>query len=118
MKNRLEVAKELLNNEGVIVIQCDDAEQEYLKLLLNEIFGEENHLATLYIQVRYPDKQLATAMTFHKLIEHVFVFGKTENAKIYQEREPYNLDKYIYEIKELNKPKKIIELDGKRVEVF
>ena len=116
MQNRLEAAKKLLSDDGVICVQCDDNEQEYLKLLLNQIFGF--HLSSIYIQVRYSDKQLATAMQFHKLIEHIYVFGKSENSTIYQERAEYNVDKYIYEVKELGSPYKIITLGGKNVSIF
>lgn len=38
MKNRLEIAKELLKDDGVIFVQCDDNEQAYLKVLVDEIF--------------------------------------------------------------------------------
>lgn len=37
MKNRLEIAKDLLRDDGVIFIQCDDHEQAYLKVLIDEI---------------------------------------------------------------------------------
>ena len=39
MKNRLEIAKEFLRDDGVIFIQCDDNEQAYLKVLCDEIFN-------------------------------------------------------------------------------
>ena len=42
MKNRLEIARELLKDDGVIFVQCDDNEQAYLKVLMDEIFGREN----------------------------------------------------------------------------
>lgn len=42
MKNRLEIAREFLSDDGVIFIQCDDNEQAYLKVLCDEIFGREN----------------------------------------------------------------------------
>ena len=45
MKNRLEIAKQLLSDDGVIFIQCDDNEQAYLKVLCDEIFGRENFVA-------------------------------------------------------------------------
>lgn len=38
MKNRLELAKKLLRNDGVIFVQCDDNEQAYLKVLMDDIF--------------------------------------------------------------------------------
>ncbi len=47
MKNRLEIAKEFLSENGVIFIQCDDNEQAYLKVLCDEIFGRENFVACI-----------------------------------------------------------------------
>lgn len=45
MKNRLEIAREFLRDDGVIFIQCDDNEQAYLKVLMDEIFGRENFVS-------------------------------------------------------------------------
>ena len=42
MKNRLLLAKRLLREDGSIFVQCDDYEDAYLKVLMDEIFGEEN----------------------------------------------------------------------------
>jgi len=42
MKNRLQVAKDLLSNDGSIFLQIDDFECAYLKVLLDEVFGREN----------------------------------------------------------------------------
>ena len=42
MKNRLEVARELLTNDGSIYIQLDYNEVHYCKVLMDEIFGREN----------------------------------------------------------------------------
>ncbi len=44
MKNRLEAARQLLRDDGVIFVQCDDNEQAYLKVLMDEVFGRENFL--------------------------------------------------------------------------
>ncbi len=38
MKNRLEIARNLLRNDGVICVQCDDNENAYLKILMDEVF--------------------------------------------------------------------------------
>ncbi len=45
MKNRLEAAREFLSDDGVIFVQCDDNEQAYLKVLMDEIFLRENFIA-------------------------------------------------------------------------
>lgn len=47
MLPRLSFARDLLTKDGVIFISIDDNEQANLKELCDEIFGEENHLATL-----------------------------------------------------------------------
>ena len=53
MKNRLEVARELLKDNGAIFVQCDDKEQAYLKVLMDEILGRGNFIATIVWQKKY-----------------------------------------------------------------
>lgn len=52
MKNRLEVARELLKDDGVIFVQCDDNEQAYLKVLMDEIFGRGNFVNSIIWRYR------------------------------------------------------------------
>lgn len=52
MKDRLNIAKKLLSDDGFIFIQTDDNEQAYLKVLLDEIFGRENYLNTIIIKAK------------------------------------------------------------------
>lgn len=47
MYPRLYIARELLQEDGVIFISIDDNEQAQLKLLCDEVFGEENYIATM-----------------------------------------------------------------------
>lgn len=49
MYPRLYIARELLRDDGVIFISIDENEQAQLKLLCDEIFGEENSLGTFII---------------------------------------------------------------------
>ena len=42
MRNRLEIAKDLLSKEGAIYVQLDYNEVHYCKVLMDEIFGREN----------------------------------------------------------------------------
>ncbi len=51
MKNRLEIAREFLSDDGVIFVQCDDNEQAYLKVLMDEIFLRENFVASLHAEL-------------------------------------------------------------------
>lgn len=49
MRNRLKVASELLTDDGVIFASCDDNEQAYLKVVMDEIFGDENFVANFVV---------------------------------------------------------------------
>lgn len=69
---RLSLARHLLRDDGFIVISIDDAELHHLRLLLNEIFGEENHVATLvWERSRKNDAKL-----FSVGHEYMIVFAK------------------------------------------
>lgn len=117
MEKRLRIAHSLLKPNGFIFISIDDNEASQLKILCDDIFGEANYQKTDYIQVRYADKTLKSDMRYHKQIEQVLVYGKTEEAKPYLMPVEYGYDKFIYSVEELEKGT-IIELGGKKVEVF
>ena len=46
---RIKLAKDLLTEDGVIFISIDDNEQDHLKKMCDEIFGESNYIATFFI---------------------------------------------------------------------
>lgn len=48
MSRRLKIAKQLLSDKGVIFISIDDNEQAQLKLLSDEVFGEQNFVGTYF----------------------------------------------------------------------
>jgi len=52
MKNRLSSAKDFLRPDGVIFVQCDDNEQAYLKVLMDEVFGFDNFLNTVSVNMK------------------------------------------------------------------
>ena len=47
MRNRLEVAHDLLHKDGVLFVHVGDSEMHYLKVLADEIFGREHFIATI-----------------------------------------------------------------------
>lgn len=52
MKERLEILKKLLADNGIILIQIDDNEQAYLKVMCDEIFGRNNYLNTITVKMK------------------------------------------------------------------
>ena len=117
MKSRLEVAKELLSEEGVIFVQCDDNEQAYLKVLLDSLFGIENNEVTIYVQVRFGNKTLNEDNNYQKLIEHVFVYSKSGGYKPNKNKKDYSFDAFCYEIVEISEGYKEI-IGGREVIIF
>jgi adenine-specific DNA-methyltransferase len=53
MYPRLFLARQLLRDDGLISVSIDDHEVHHLRILMNEIFGEENFIATCVWQKRY-----------------------------------------------------------------
>ncbi len=54
MKNRLSVANELLKDSGAIFVQIDHHEMPYLKVLMDEIFSEENFVQIITVKTSSP----------------------------------------------------------------
>ncbi len=54
MKNRLEVAKELLRKDGAIFVQIDHHEIFYLGIIMDEIFGKDNFVQLISVKVAAP----------------------------------------------------------------
>lgn len=80
MKNRLEVAKDLLTNDGSIWINLDDGESHYLKVLADSIFKEENFISNIIWQKKYTIAN--DARWFSDNHDHILVYAKNkENWK-------------------------------------
>lgn len=52
MRNRLTLASKLLTNDGLLFVQCDDNEQAYLKVLMDEIFGRNNFVNVISVKTK------------------------------------------------------------------
>jgi adenine-specific DNA-methyltransferase len=72
--NRINIAKELLKEEGILVVHIDEKMHPYLRLLLNEIFGEKNFVADIIWQNKYcPSNDKKTIST---ITEYILVYAK------------------------------------------
>jgi len=86
MKNRLEVAKELLTNDGAIFIQIDDKEMAYIRVLCDEIFGMKNFKEC--ISVKNGSESGVNAINvmrgeqLFKVKEHILYYAK--NAELHR----------------------------------
>lgn len=118
MNRRLTIAKNLLNENGVIFISIDDNEYAPLKLLCDDIFGQHNCLSIHHIQVRYANKSLNERKAFQECLEYVLIYAKDANK--FDANRPvtdYSIDSFKFKIKETGKSKKI-KVGEREVEVF
>jgi adenine-specific DNA-methyltransferase len=98
MYPRLLTARELLSDDGVIFISIDDNEVSQLKLLCDEVFGEENFVAEL---PRITKKSGKTTGQIAKNNDYIMIYRSFKNIKIkgnILEDEKYcNKDEYFDE---------------------
>ena len=80
MKNRLELAKKLLSNDGFIFVQIDDNEQAYLKVLMDEIFGKEKFIGTIVYRRRKSQANLSKNLSI--IHEYLLIYKKSELATL------------------------------------
>lgn len=94
MKNRLEVAKELLREDGVVFVQCDDNEQAYLKVLMDEIFGRDVFVNMIAVQMSEASgvKMTHAKLRFPKIKEYLLFYKKPDFKGFYE------IDKYKHPI--------------------
>ncbi|WP_154410308.1 site-specific DNA-methyltransferase [Helicobacter pylori] len=98
MKNRLEVAREFLSDDGVIFVQCDDNEQAYLKVLMDEIFLRENFVASIIWKQFHSVKN--DAANFSKNIEYILCYCKNFSKNLIS-NEPFDKSN-LYKLKDEN----------------
>jgi adenine-specific DNA-methyltransferase len=114
MLPRMYLAKNLLKDEGVIFISIDDNEVSDLRLLLNEIFSEENFVASLMWRRRKTQANLSKFISpvhdyilcYAKNIENL-KFNKLEYSKEFIEKtfsNPDNDPRGLYQTRPLAQP--------------
>lgn len=74
MKNRLEVSKILMRNDGVVAIAIDDEEYAYLKVLCDDVFGRDNFMGSLIVQIKPSGR--TTDAYFATCHEYVLFYSK------------------------------------------
>lgn len=96
MSRRLRIAKRLLSDKGVIFISIDDNEQAQLKLLCDEVFGEDNFITNLIWQKK---TGAADANGIATITEYILVYCVTpQNAKniFSYNRQAFDLKRYRF----------------------
>lgn len=76
MEERLKTARRLLNGNGVIFISIDDREEAGLRLLCDEIFGENCFVSNISWQRNYSARNDSKGIVTE--VEHLLVYSRSE----------------------------------------
>lgn len=103
MEKRLRLAKSLLKTKGTIFISIDDNEVAQLKLLCNDIFGENNFISQIIIQTNKGGRDYLPIAVTH---EYVICYGNSDEVEFNElpkEMKLFNLEdeQGPYEAREL-----------------
>lgn len=79
IRDRLELIKRLLSDDGSLWITIDDNEAHYLKVLCDEVFGRSNFVANVIWQKNYSERM--DAKEFSASHDHLLVYKKSEKFK-------------------------------------
>ena len=106
ISKRLEIARELLSDTGVIFISIDDNEQAQLKLICDEIFGEENFIASITRNTNSSKNQSLYISVSH---EYCLVYSKNGVALAEKHKDnkwavdKNNIEEYQKKVNQLRK---------------
>lgn len=87
MYPRLKLSRELLSNDGVVVISIDDNEVENLRNICNEIYGETNFIASFVWQKRTSPDMRKIVSAAH---EYLVVYARDSRVRSCVSQIPYD----------------------------
>lgn len=119
MRNRLLIAKDLLREDGVIMVQCSFHQFAYLKVLMNDKSLFKKHLCDFNIQVRHPDRALTGDKDYNDVVEYILIFSNNLEQKMPFVEVLKNENDYVYSVKvNENANPNLIKCDKKTVEAY
>lgn len=80
MKNRLEIAKKLLTDDGVIFVQCDYNEQAYLKVLMDNIFSRNNFINNIVWKRK--GGSVNPKNKLNNNVDYILIYSRSQDFKI------------------------------------
>lgn len=94
MRERLEILYRLLAQDGSIWIFIDDNEAHYLKIVLDEIFGRRNLVASVIWEKAYSERM--DAKGFSNSHDYILIYSKSSDFKVNQIRKEQNRKQFNF----------------------
>lgn len=77
MRDRLEILKRLMSNDGSLWITIDDNEAHYLKIVCDEVFGRANYITSV---VWEKDKGRRSDTAFSSAHDYILIYAKNQQS--------------------------------------
>ena len=118
IKNRVEIAREFLSDNGVILAQISFHQYPYLCVLLDEVLGKNKHVMDIPTLVRHPQRSLTADKEFNDIVEHIFIYSRHSEFKMPKIAERRTPDKYVYKVTVTGSPVETRMMGNKEVEIY
>lgn len=94
MKNRLEIAKDLLKEDGSIYVQIDIKEAHYLKIIMDEVFGRNNFRSEIIWDTSIP------YVAGNKWLSNNWIYSHSQIFYYAKNKEKVAFNKLTFDIKQ------------------
>lgn len=85
MRDRLEIFKRLLTNDGVLFVHIDDKEMAYLKVVCDEVFGRSQFLNMIVVKTSDPSGHKTVNPSPYSQTEYVLMYAKDRAFYSYEQ---------------------------------
>ena len=84
MRDRLDLLKKFLKKDGLIFIQLDDYEADYMKVLCDEIFGRQNYRNRFYVSrtIKTNNSQFKKFKSYNNAVEYILCYAAGEESAL------------------------------------
>lgn len=118
IKNRVEIAREFLSDNGVILAQISFHQYPYLRVLLDEVLGKNKHVMDIHTLVRHPQRSLTADKEFNDVVEHTLIYSRHSEFKMPKIAERKTPDKYVSKVTVTGSPVEARMMGNKEVEIY
>lgn len=95
MYERIILIRELLSDTGMLFLKCDPTRGHYIKIILDEIFGQDNFVNQIIWKRTFSHGDMGQgAKHLGRLHDNIFLYRKSSNVKLNTVYTPYS-EKYI-----------------------
>lgn len=119
MYDRLQLCREIAKKNSSIAVSINEEELFNLKLLLDKTMESDNYLTTITVKVRHDDRILTGDKDIHEVTEQLLVYRNSDDfSPIRRIVDNTSIEDYKWNVTELVKSEKTLELGNKSVTLF